>query len=65
MEAESFETFLGEHFPASKRFGAEGVESLLPGLQALIRHAAVCGVTHVELGKHVSRKYDQQPRARI
>jgi 2-oxoglutarate dehydrogenase complex dehydrogenase (E1) component-like enzyme len=50
VEAESFETFLGRNFPASKRFGVEGCESLLPALQTVIRHAARCGVTHVELG---------------
>jgi 2-oxoglutarate dehydrogenase E1 component len=37
VEAQSFETFLGREFPASKRFGVEGSESLLPALQTVIR----------------------------
>jgi 2-oxoglutarate dehydrogenase E1 component len=50
VEAETFETFLGQHFPASKRFGVEGCESLLPALQTIVQYGAQCGVTHVELG---------------
>ncbi|CAM6044651.1 unnamed protein product [Sphagnum compactum] len=45
-----FERFLAKKFQASKRFGIEGCESLIPGLFALIERAAETGVEAIELG---------------
>jgi 2-oxoglutarate dehydrogenase E1 component len=36
LETDYFERFLAKKFQASKRFGIEGCESLIPGLFALI-----------------------------
>eukprot|EP00960_Hanusia_phi_P073852 768101-Hanusia_phi.AAC.4 len=42
--------FLGDKFPAVKRFGIEGAEAVLPGLHALVTRGAELGVEGVELG---------------
>ena len=46
----AFENFLTKHFPASKRFGIEGCEALIPGLIAIARRAGELGVTRIEIG---------------
>ena len=38
--ADHFERFLAKKFQASKRFGIEGCESLIPGLFALVEVGA-------------------------
>jgi 2-oxoglutarate dehydrogenase complex dehydrogenase (E1) component-like enzyme len=48
--ASSLESFLGKTFPNVKRFGLEGCESLVVGLDALLTHAAQLGVEHVAMG---------------
>ena len=45
-----FERFFAQKFPASKRFGLEGCEALIPGLQAGCARLAVHGVQRVEIG---------------
>lgn len=45
-----FESFLGDHFKATKRFGIAGCESLVVGLDALLSHASHCGVDCVIMG---------------
>lgn len=50
LYADHFERFLSTKFQASKRFGIEGCESLIPGLFALIEHAAENGIKTIELG---------------
>eukprot|EP01103_Thecamoeba_quadrilineata_P018469 TRINITY_DN703_c0_g2_i1.p1 TRINITY_DN703_c0_g2~~TRINITY_DN703_c0_g2_i1.p1 ORF type:complete len:1022 (+),score=246.03 TRINITY_DN703_c0_g2_i1:105-3170(+) len=50
MFADTFEQFLATKYPATKRFGLEGCESLIPGLKALIDHAADLGVEDVVIG---------------
>jgi len=50
MRAHTFETTLQRHFPASKRFGIEGCEAVIPGLEALVRHAGEMGVSRIEMG---------------
>lgn len=50
VQAEVFEQFLSEKFPASKRFGLEGCESLLPGLYIAMKRSAHHGVKQVEMG---------------
>ena len=48
--AEGFEHFLQRKYVATKRFGLEGAESLLPALEAIIRRAAELGVCDIILG---------------
>mmetsp|Transcript_28108 Transcript_28108/g.83266 ORF Transcript_28108/g.83266 Transcript_28108/m.83266 type:complete len:1023 (+) Transcript_28108:280-3348(+) len=45
-----FETFLAEKFKATKRFGLEGGEALIPGMTHLIDTAADLGVESVVMG---------------
>lgn len=45
-----FESFLANKYAAAKRFGLEGCETLIPGMKALIDHAADLGVESVCLG---------------
>ena len=50
LRAERLELFLGKHFPSAKRFGVEGAESLIPGLQSLVETAAERGVEQIVVG---------------
>ena len=50
LTAERLELFLGKHFPSAKRFGLEGAESLIPGLQALVETCGANGVTQIVVG---------------
>lgn len=45
-----FESFLANKYAAAKRFGLEGCETLIPGMKALIDHAADLGVETVCMG---------------
>jgi 2-oxoglutarate dehydrogenase E1 component len=45
-----FEAYCGNQFAGVKRFGLEGCESLIVGLDALIERAAAGGVEHVVMG---------------
>lgn len=47
LAAHGFEQFLSRKFPASKRFGLEGCEALLPGLLALVETCAESGLRKV------------------
>lgn len=47
LAAQGFEQFLSRKFPASKRFGLEGCEALLPGLLALVEAGADAGLRKV------------------
>eukprot|EP00879_Flechtneria_rotunda_P031152 GHRR01034006.1.p1 GENE.GHRR01034006.1~~GHRR01034006.1.p1 ORF type:complete len:719 (+),score=247.47 GHRR01034006.1:550-2706(+) len=49
LAAHGFEQFLSRKFPASKRFGLEGCEALLPGLLALVEAGAAQGLKKVEV----------------
>ena len=40
----------GKHFPSAKRFGLEGAEALIPGLQSLVETAAERGVEQIVVG---------------
>lgn len=44
LAAQGFEQFLSRKFAASKRFGLEGCEALLPGLLALVEAGAQSGL---------------------
>ncbi len=48
--AEGFERFLQRKYVATKRFGLEGAESLLPGLEAIIRRSAELGGSEIIIG---------------
>ena len=45
-----FERYLAKKFNTAKRFGLEGCEALIPGMQALVDRSAELGVTGVVLG---------------
>ena len=45
-----FESFLANKYAAAKRFGLEGCETLIPGMKAMIDHAADLGVETVCVG---------------
>jgi 2-oxoglutarate dehydrogenase E1 component len=45
-----FERFLAKRFNTAKRFGVEGLETLIPGLNAVVDEAAVLGVQNLILG---------------
>lgn len=49
-EGELFEAFLSKKHSTAKRFGLEGGDSLIPGLQAMIEYGASLGVEHVVFG---------------
>lgn len=49
-EGELFELFLARKHNTAKRFGLEGGEALIPGLQAMIDHGSQLGVENVVLG---------------
>ncbi|MCG5238616.1 2-oxoglutarate dehydrogenase E1 component [Azospirillum doebereinerae] len=48
--AEEFERLLGVRYPTKKRFGAEGMETLIPLLDRILGSAAAAGVTEVQVG---------------
>lgn len=48
--ADRFERFLGNKYNTSKRFGLEGGESVIPGLQALIDRGSELGITYFAIG---------------
>lgn len=48
--ATSFEKFLSTKFPNEKRFGLEGLESIVPGINKLISRSVELGVEDVVLG---------------
>ncbi len=48
--AEVFEQFLHTKYPAAKRFGLDGAESLIPGLEEMLQTSAALGVKEVVLG---------------
>ena len=50
LRADMLEKFLAERFPSAKRFGLEGAESLIPGLQAFVECAAERRVESIVLG---------------
>ncbi len=49
-QAVSFETFLHTKYVGQKRFSLEGNESLIPGLDAIVEHAAEMGVEQFVMG---------------
>ncbi|TVU31254.1 hypothetical protein EJB05_22935, partial [Eragrostis curvula] len=50
VRATRFESFLAERCPAAKRYGLDGAETLVPGMEALLDAAAELGVESVVIG---------------
>ncbi|MGL5720536.1 MAG: 2-oxoglutarate dehydrogenase E1 component, partial [Alphaproteobacteria bacterium] len=50
LKADLFERFLAVKYPAAKRFGLEGGESLIPSLEQVLARATACGVEQAVLG---------------
>uniref|UniRef100_A0A7S2S9S3 2-oxoglutarate dehydrogenase, mitochondrial n=1 Tax=Rhizochromulina marina TaxID=1034831 RepID=A0A7S2S9S3_9STRA len=48
--SEKFETILGTRFQTAKRFGLEGLESVIPGLKTLVDNVTSKGVDEVVIG---------------
>lgn len=48
--AEAFEKFLHTKYPAAKRFGLDGAESLIPGLEEMLDASSKLGVEEVVMG---------------
>lgn len=58
IKADSLETFLAHRFPSAKRFGLEGAEATIPGIQAVVDAAAAVGRdTPVDLSGRVTTTY--------
>jgi 2-oxoglutarate dehydrogenase E1 component len=49
-QAEGFEQFLAEKYKTAKRFGLEGSEALIPGLEALLIKGTTLGLNSVVIG---------------
>ncbi len=50
IEAEGFEKFCDTKFTGTKRFGLDGAESLIPGLEQIIKRGGNLGVKEIVLG---------------
>jgi 2-oxoglutarate dehydrogenase E1 component len=50
IKADGLETFLAHRFPSAKRFGLEGAEATIPGIQAVVDAAAAVGTESVVMG---------------
>jgi 2-oxoglutarate dehydrogenase E1 component len=48
--AETFERFLDRRYTGTKRFGIEGAESLMPGLEAVLARGAELGIREFVIG---------------
>ena len=50
VEAEGFEKFCDLRFRGTKRFGLDGAESMVPGLEQIIKRGGALGVTDIVIG---------------
>ena len=50
IEAEEFERFLHVKFTGTKRFGLDGGETTIPGLEQILKRGSQLGVAEVVLG---------------
>ncbi|WP_438503705.1 2-oxoglutarate dehydrogenase E1 component [Desertibaculum subflavum] len=50
IEAEAFERFCGVKFTATKRFGLDGGEALIPSLEAIVKTGGQLGIREIILG---------------
>ena len=50
IEAETFERFLHRRYPGTKRFGLDGGEAAVPGLEQIIKRGGALGVNEIVIG---------------
>jgi len=50
IHAEQYEKFLGKKYVGTKRFGLDGGESMIPALEAIIKHGGAAGVREIVYG---------------
>lgn len=50
VHAEQYEKFLGRKYVGTKRFGLDGGESMIPALEAVIKHGGAAGVREIVYG---------------
>lgn len=50
MRGELYEEFLGKKYVGTKRFGLDGGESMIPALEAVIKHGGSDGVREIIYG---------------
>src|SRR5918993_5481271 len=58
IEAEQWEAFLARKYVGTKRFGLDGGESAVPGLEAVIKYGGQYGVNDVAIGMAHRRRLD-------
>jgi 2-oxoglutarate dehydrogenase E1 component len=50
IHAEQYEKFLGRKYVGTKRFGLDGGESMIPALEAIIKHGGASGIREIVYG---------------
>ncbi|HSG34135.1 MAG TPA: 2-oxoglutarate dehydrogenase E1 component [Sphingomonadaceae bacterium] len=50
IRGEQYEAFLGKKYVGTKRFGLDGGESMIPALEAVIKHGGAAGVREIVYG---------------
>ncbi len=50
VESELFEQFLDKKFLGTKRYGIEGGESMLPGIEQIVKQSCLAGVENIFIG---------------
>ena len=50
IESELFEQYLDKKFLGTKRYGIEGGESMIPGIEQIVKHACLLGVEDIYFG---------------
>ena len=50
LQAETFERYLDKKFLGTKRYGLEGGESTIPGLEQIVKQACLAGIKEIEIG---------------
>ena len=50
VHAETFERYLGKKFLGTKRYGLEGGEATIPGLEQIVKQACLAGIKEIEFG---------------
>ncbi len=50
VESEMFEQFLDKKFLGTKRYGIEGGESMIPGIEQIVKQACISGIEDIIIG---------------
>ena len=50
VESELFEQFLDKKFLGTKRYGIEGGESMIPGIEQIVKQACIAGIEDIIIG---------------